>query len=213
MKFYAQSMGNQAENRQYVEFTDQHGRIWGAQTENKNRHPVGAVLPKFYAPWYPDPIYFRYDTKRQNDVMIDYNALIRQDADAQAQFVALCHKAAVRFNVLNWDPAAGPTPQMKHDIGPAPLPLGEFAKAAKAANGFILGFRPYDAAQPGDVKLQGFLDRVEAYYRQVRGVVEGDGAEYADEAPMAGVLEPRRRPGRPTNAELAARRAAEGREE
>jgi hypothetical protein len=73
--------------RRYAEFTDQHGRLFGAEVEGETGHPCGPVkclhrtpagnLP----PWLPESKYLVFDSVKQGVVTIDYPQAI---ADRQA---------------------------------------------------------------------------------------------------------------------------------
>lgn len=69
--------------RAQVEFTDQHGRAWLAETEpgmDQSRRPricpVGQFHPRFKAPVIPDQKYLVYDPRKPSLVSINYRAML-----------------------------------------------------------------------------------------------------------------------------------------
>ena len=176
---------SQAEQREFMTYTDQHGREWEAWGDVKAKlHPASPLLPRFNAPWLPSPHFARFGAKNPYLLTWDYDAMLADGMLAHEKYRQLTIDAASHFNVPNFDPEnpASTTAQMKRDIGDPPLPIDPI-RAAKAGNGFILGLRPFDPERPGDVKLKLALEKFE------RKVFAVDVSEFADdqefaEAPM-----------------------------
>lgn len=198
---------SQAKMREAMEYTDQHGRIWFGFGDIKAKlHPATPLTPMGWeAPWYPNQAFARFGPKNPNTFTWDYDGMLAAGLEAEQRYRDLLFAAATHFNVPNFDPASDePTAQMKRDVGEPPLPLDPI-RAAKQGNGYILGLRPFDERRPGDVKLKAALERYQVNTHRVELDDEfADGEEFADETP-----EPAKRRGRPTNAERAARLAAQ----
>lgn len=132
---------NQAEERRYSTFTDQHGRKWGAVVDKSTGQPVGVIEPKFEAPFMPHQSFFVFDPNEPTFV-IDYDAMIesrrarlKEWEDAGYTF-ALAEYGDKAVEVM-----ANPTPALLRYVGPKPDPH-EIPEAAKAGNKWVLGFHP-----------------------------------------------------------------------
>jgi hypothetical protein len=198
-----QSAKGQADTREFVVYTDQHGREWEGWGDIKAKlHPTSTLRPLFDAPWVPDQRYMTFSQRKPGEFEINYDAIlgeIRRAHEARRDHVL---KVADHFNVAGFDPDTDePTAQMKRELGEAPLPIDPVL-AAKAGNGFILGSRPFDANRPADVKLKTAL----AFYQVKRRVVD-EGTEFADQEfadePVKPVKAPKGKQGGITAAERA----------
>lgn len=198
---------SQAKQREFMDYFDQHDRHWTGWGDVKAKlHPTGTMKPEFDAPWYPDQRYARFGAKNPNRFEWDYEAMLADAKLGETRYRELLFQAADHFNVPNFDPDAGEaTAQMKRDIGRPPFPSDPI-RAAIAGNGYILGMREFDPSKPGDVKLRAALDQftVNLGTPDLEALAEF-ADEYADEPEESKPA--KRRPGRPTNAERAARAA------
>lgn len=133
---------SQADTRAWGEFTDQHGRLWGANTENKTRHPCGPFRPQFKAPFYPDQKYI--EVKGTNRVRISYRRWLDELDEADALYDQTVRNYAVHLYGEKAPAAIKNPPAELLDItGPRPgLVPREFIEACVADNQWILGFNP-----------------------------------------------------------------------
>lgn len=60
--------------RHWARFTDQHGRTWGANTDEKTGHPCSGLEPQFDAPLRVPDIYIKV---KAGEVVIGYQAWLR----------------------------------------------------------------------------------------------------------------------------------------
>lgn len=79
---------SQETSRQWAEFLDQHGRRWGAMTENKSRHATGPFQPQFTAPWLPNQHYIDHLPGDMHRVAIDYDQMAVDFDEAMRMWVA-----------------------------------------------------------------------------------------------------------------------------
>lgn len=197
---------SQAAGREPMQYFDQHGREWVASGDVKAKlHPCSPLRPNFRAPWYPPTsiAHFKFGLKNPTQFRIDYDGMLADARLALALRKELLFQAASHFNVPNYDPDTTPaTAQMLRDVGPEAPSIVDLVRACKAANGFILGSRPFDPNKPGDVKLNDAIQALEVK----RGSGDDNPDEFSDDEFAEEVEAPRKR-GRPTNAERAARAA------
>jgi hypothetical protein len=194
-----QSGYSQADTREFMVYTDQHGREWEGWGDVKAKlHPTSPLRPLFEAPWLPDQTYMRFHQRKPGEFQIDYDAMIAESRRAHEARRDHILKVADHYNVNNFDPENenSYTAQMRREMGKGPLPT-EPMLAARAGNGYVLGLRSFDPKRSGDQKLKVALD-----IWNFRPVPHTDGSEFADqEAEFADQpLEPvpvKRGPGRP----------------
>ncbi len=129
---------NQAEERRYSHFADQHGRQWGAVVDKQAGQPLGVIEPKFTAPFMPHQSHFRFDENEPRFV-IDYPAII---AERKARLKEW-EDAGYTFCLAEYgdkaiEAMAHPTPALLRYLGPKPDPF-EIAEAAEAGNKWVLG--------------------------------------------------------------------------
>jgi hypothetical protein len=195
-----QSGHSQADSREFLVYTDQHGREWEGWGDVKAKlHPTTTLKPLFDAPWLPDQRLMTFSQRKPGEFVINYEAILAEGARAHEARRDLVLQVADHFNVPGFDPDTDqPTAQMRRELGEGPLPLDPIV-AALQGNKYVLGLRPFDAKRPGDVKLKAALAH---YAVKPRVALEPEFAEdYTDE-------KPKNRGGRPTNAEREARLAA-----
>ena len=133
---------SQADTRGLGEFTDQHGRVWEANTENKTRHPCGPYRPTFEAPFYPFNNYM--DVKGTNRVVIQYQRWLDDLDTANAEYDQTLRNYAFQ---MYGDQAAqfinDPPSELIALAGERPMRVPrEFIEASQAENKWILGFTP-----------------------------------------------------------------------
>jgi hypothetical protein len=151
--------GYQQKARRYQQYTDQHGRRWGAVIEIKTGHPCGPWEPKFDAPWLPATEYLRIRPDHEAQpwaVVIDYDTAIADLKEAKHRFDQLCIARGIELHGDRFDETAPVSNAVKQIVGNPPKPWEPY-KACKDGNGYLLGFRPFDARQPGDVTLHALL--------------------------------------------------------
>lgn len=170
---------SQEKGREYMVYTDQHGREWESWGDVKAKlHPCGPLTPArnwpHKAPWIPSQHYARFDGRNPTRFTWDYEAMLSDGIAALQRYRDVLFEAAKYFNVPNWDPADGPTPQMARDVGDPPLPLAPI-RAARVGNGYILGLRAFDPEKQGDVTLREELAKFE-----IKRPTFEDDAEFAD---------------------------------
>jgi hypothetical protein len=130
---------NQAEERRYSHFTDQHGRSWGAVVDKAAGQPLGVIEPKFEAPYLPHQSFFTFDPNEPRFV-IEYDAIIEQRKTRLKEW----EDAGYTFALAEYGDKAvevmqNPTPAFLRYVGPKPDPV-EIPEAAKAGNKWVLGF-------------------------------------------------------------------------
>lgn len=128
---------SQARQRRYVQYTDQHGRKWGANIEIATGDPTGH-WDSPSAPIVPDSQYLKRgtDPARPYDLLIDYDRIIADKREA----------------LKEWDANADIQRMHKPDITPLMLEklLGPRPPAVE----------PWIAARQGDKWTLGLTDRV-----------------------------------------------------
>ena len=135
----ALATNDQAAQRQPQIFTDQHGREWYAETENKTRHPVGKVTPVGWdAPVLPDQHFFRFEKNRPGQLLIDYDTMIRHLADVNRDYTRRLLEVGTTMYAEKFDLDAPLTPQLRDVIGNPPLKT-ELAIAMYQGNPYALG--------------------------------------------------------------------------
>ena len=142
---------SQADTRAWAEFTDQHGRVWGANTENKTRHPCGGFEPPFQAPLIPFQKYLKVDGF--NRVKIEYRAWLNDIDLANAEYdKGLRDYAFQLFGTKAPQYIEDPPAELIALVGERPgrVPR-EFIEAALADNQWVLGLNP--AVPPWAVPL------------------------------------------------------------
>lgn len=133
--------------RVYKFFQDQHGRRWGCLTEGKDMHPVGTMEPKFWSPWLP-PLgtkYMKVDISPeafQGQLIHLYPVILSESLEAHRLYE---QKAIEECTARGWNEdlsevvdAKRYSPQLRHILGPLPLPWQPI-KAAMDGNPWILG--------------------------------------------------------------------------
>lgn len=188
-----QSGYSQADTREFMVYTDQHGREWEGWGDVKAKlHPTSPLRLLVDAPWIPPQSSMRFSQRKPGEFVIEYDALIAEHRRAEQARADLTLEVATHYNVPNFDPddPEAFTAQMKRELGKGPLPI-EPLLAARAGNGYVLGLRPFDEKRPGDVRLKAALEVWNA-----RTKVNMDGGEFADEEFAEPELVPARRRGR-----------------
>ena len=133
---------SQADTRGLGEFTDQHGRVWEANTENKTRHPCGPYRPTFEAPFYPFNNYM--DVKGTNRVVIQYQRWLDDLDNANAEYDSTLRNYAFQmYGEQAVQYINKPPPELIALAGERPMRVPrEFIEASQAENKWILGFTP-----------------------------------------------------------------------
>jgi len=131
---------SQSDHRALGEFTDQHGRQWEANTENKTRHPCGPLRPQFEAPFYPFTNYITVLSPTR--VRIEYKTWLNDMDEANREYDAGLQSYAFQ---LYGDQAAksikDPPPELMAIVGERPQRVPrEFVEASLQENQWILGF-------------------------------------------------------------------------
>lgn len=130
---------SQADTRAWAEFTDQHGRTWGAITENKTRHPCAPLQPQFTAPYIPFQKYLTI--KGANKIEIEYRAALNDmDASDKEYDQSLRNYAAALYGDKQLDAIQHPPPDLLALAGERPRRVPrEFVEAALRDNQWVLG--------------------------------------------------------------------------
>lgn len=139
---------SQAEDRKYVYIKDQHGRKFGAWTENKTGDPCGPVMPSFQAPLNIDPKYMRLSKDEWNHtaVTIDYDAWIHDFRAIDAEHMKRVQNMMAERHQAKYIATMEPDDDIKFRVGRRPSIQGNIVSgtvvplvAAKAGNPWILG--------------------------------------------------------------------------
>lgn len=137
---------SQADTRAPAEFTDQHGRTWIGNTENKTRHPVGMPDPQFDAPLIPLQNYLTM--KGTNRIVIEYRKWLSDiDASDEEYDRELRNYATQLYGEKALDALENPTPQLLALAGERPSqnrrrPPRDFIEACLTGNQWVLGLNP-----------------------------------------------------------------------
>lgn len=135
---------DQGSMRRNATLFDQHvspeypkGRPWHASIDKKSGAPVGLVTPKGWtAPWLPGQSYFTFNEEEPNRFLIDYDKLLKERLDAQAEYQANLETEAIK---RGWNPAdPEKAAALSLIVGKPPLPAEPVA-AAMQGNRWILG--------------------------------------------------------------------------
>ena len=131
---------DQAATRRYSKYQDQHGRWWGAPTENTTGDPCSVYeMQGWNAPLTPDDKYIKLNADRRG-VTIDYARWINDLKQANADYQKLLRDTA---HALYGDKAleviASPPPSLFDRIGYPPKQRIEPIVAAMQGNKWILG--------------------------------------------------------------------------
>lgn len=132
----------QPSKRGYSTFRDQHGRRWGAVTENKTRHPVGMPEPKFKAPILPPVHLIRPKPGDDSELVIDYKSWLGELDAAHQQWDQTLREAAKKLYGQGAIAHAieNPQPELLDEVGPRPkTDRREFVEAASQGNKWALG--------------------------------------------------------------------------
>ncbi|KKL87671.1 hypothetical protein LCGC14_1932380 [marine sediment metagenome] len=133
---------SQADHRAWAEFTDQHGRVWGANTENKTRHPCSGLEPQFQAPLLMSSEYLK--VSGFNRINIEYQACLNDMDRANAEYdKGLRDYAFQLFGTQAPSHIENPPPELMALVGERPgrVPR-EFVEAALSDNQWVLGLNP-----------------------------------------------------------------------
>lgn len=129
---------SQADTRHPLITTDQHGRQWSCQVENRSGMPTGLIANDFSAPWLPDQSYIIVNPNNPGECWIDYRHMYLD----RRKEMGLYHQLAVQLaSDKSWPlPERGNySREFRRLLGNPPQPL-EPVKAAAQGNPWILGF-------------------------------------------------------------------------
>lgn len=149
----------QPDRRAYSILTDQHGREWGAITDNKSRHPIGPIDPLCNGrpgesgwackpPLVPPLQYFRMDPRNASRITLRYEDWLRDVDMAMAGYERMRREAASKHFGTQASRALKDNPAELQDlVGPPPLTVpAELIRAMIAGNRWVLGLT---ATMPG----------------------------------------------------------------
>ncbi len=130
---------SQADTRAWSEFIDQHGRVWGAITENKTRHPCAPLQPQFDAPYIPFQKYLRVVSA--NKIEIEYRAALKDmDESDRLYDTDLRNHAQALYGDKALEAIEHPSPQLLALAGERPQRVPrDFPEAALSDNQWVLG--------------------------------------------------------------------------
>lgn len=133
---------SQADTRAWAEFTDQHGRIWGAITENKTRHPCAPLQPQFQSPFEMFPKYLKVTSA--NSIRIEYQAALNDMDASDAEYDReLRNYATQLYGEKALDAIENPPPQLLALAGERPQRVPRaFIEACLQDNQWVLGLNP-----------------------------------------------------------------------
>lgn len=188
-----------ADQREWREWVDQHGRLWGGEIEKKSGdfcglppQPIGWKPP--FPEWMPPPTIMRCgrqyriiedDGTERNlgteEMFLDYAPWKTATLDSLREWNELLFDIGRTMSGDAFDPA-NPTPQVLNRIGRKPLPL-EPILAMEQGNRFALGL-----TTTPDPRLAPFMP-----LRRTMPTADFREPDFADMAPSS----PKRGPGRP----------------
>lgn len=209
----ALGVADQALQRRYQLFRDQHNRQWGSSVEKSTGHPTGVWEPKFRAPIMPDPKYLEIDDTRPGRLRINYAQWIIDLDEESRRYIAKGRRYGFDKYGKLFDPNAPFSEEILQYVGPAPK-AKEPVMAAQQGNRWALGLLGPNGETPlmpealapyfivPEPKIPDFRDEY------------GDTVDDVDDEPPAPTVakviyetKPKKKMGRPTNAERAARAA------
>lgn len=132
--------------RRYAEFTDQHGRRWGATVEGETGHPTGPVdlmhrtpagnLP----PWIPEAKYLVFDPLNQGRLTIDYETAVNDRLQSVDDWEARLKEMAFKMHPNDaGEQIEKPGVALLSVIGLRPA-APDLVEACQAGNKWALGF-------------------------------------------------------------------------
>jgi hypothetical protein len=137
---------DQARQRRYMTYLDQHGRKWGATTENRTGDPCGPIEPHFAAPLIPEQKYIVLAADKRS-VRIDYTRWLLDLADAQAVYDRMVRETAVAmYGQKASEAIANPPRELLDRVGVPPTQRREPIEAAHQGNRWVLGLTPVKPA-------------------------------------------------------------------
>lgn len=133
---------DQRMKRSYAIYTDQHGRVWGANIENKTGDPCGNLEPQFAAPVRPMDKYITVNSRRRQ-VVIRYAEIIQDIVEAEQEWdSALRDHARKAYGMKAHEAIQNPPPDLLDIVGPRPKERREPWEAAMQGNKWVLGLSP-----------------------------------------------------------------------
>jgi hypothetical protein len=139
----------QADKRTYFEFTDNHGRKFGASVEKDTMHPTGSMTPIGHIEHSFFPLDMQFVSFGALGKMhIDYDNWEAMVVDAHKNFENRLHDTASAMSPLDMGAShiANRPPALVKMMGPAPVPV-DFVRASRAGNKWILGIPKPDGSQ------------------------------------------------------------------
>lgn len=134
---------DQSRKRSYAIYTDQHGRPWGANIENKTGDPCGPLEPQgWHAPAMPLDRYISINS-RQRKIFIRYDDMILDIEQAHEDWRQSLQGYATKMYGMQAGAAIqNPPPELLNLAGEKPKGRREIWEAAKTGNKWILGLNP-----------------------------------------------------------------------
>ena len=132
-------IADQALQRRYQLYRDQHNREWGGNVEIATGHPCGGPLsPRFQAPLRVPPHYITIDDRRAGRCLIDYPTWVHDLKQASTNYLNKGRRYGYEKYGALFDASRPFTEEVLLFLGPAPRPV-EPVLAAKAGNRWVLG--------------------------------------------------------------------------
>lgn len=134
---------DQTRKRSYAIYSDQHGRVWGANIENKTGDPCGPLEPQGWSAPILPPERFITINSRQRQLFIRYDDIIRSiDQGNSEWFDSLREHALKMYGMKAAAAIEEPPPELLDMVGPKPKARREIWEAAMDGNKWILGQTP-----------------------------------------------------------------------
>lgn len=131
---------DQSRKRSYAIYTDQHGRAWGANIENRTGDPCGPLEPQFAAPIQALDKFITVNS-RQRKLHIRYADIILDIQQANRDWEeSLREYARKMYGMDAAKMIQSPSPELLDVVGPRPHGQKEIWEAAMQGNKWILGF-------------------------------------------------------------------------
>jgi len=177
-------LADQAQQRRYQLFRDQHNREWGANVEISTGHPTGGrPSPRFQAPLMPPAKYLRIDDRRPGRLTIDYAAWVADLETAKRAYVTKGRRYGFEKYGALFDPSKPFTEEVLLYLGPEPKPV-EPVRWAQAGNRWVLGLLNPDGSVPD------MPEALAPYFVTPPTLAEQYAEEFTDTAPVEDGYEP-----------------------
>ena len=138
---------SQATNRSFRIFTDQHGRVWGADIENATQAPCGPISAKFKSPLRIASKYVKLADALRGVLHIDYDHWLTDLDEAHRNYLSEVVRQKRRMSPAQPHLIKDDNPDLLLVVGEPPPPI-EQVQAALSGNRWVLGISNPDTGKP-----------------------------------------------------------------